>query len=106
MEIPNTHKVPQQIWESFSAEGKLRFNNIMNKAKNNQRAFLHPMAFEMEAYLWDALVYNIACVCVWNEFDLNYKPEHLDAMYSASEKLVRLPRHVDHLGRESDAELV
>lgn len=106
MGIENKHSIPQEIWNSFTAEGKLRFNNIMDKTKNNQRAFLHPMAFEMEEHHWRALTYNIACIAVWNEFDLNYKPEEIDAMFSAKDKLLQIPIHYDQPGNDYDAELV
>jgi hypothetical protein len=103
--IKNTYKIPVGVWNTFTAEGKVRFNNMMDKALPNQKHYIHPMAFEMEHHHWRALVYNMACLAAWNEFDLNYELEE-PVNYSAVEKLTKMPRCRDTRGWMEDAETV
>jgi len=83
----NKHQCPTQVWNSFDEDGKVRFNNVMDKSRYRQEQLIHPMALPMQDVDWQALCYNFACIAGWNDFHRDYKDK--EPVFTLEDKLKR-----------------
>lgn len=88
--IENKHRCPKNIWQTFTGEGKLRYNNIMDKALHSQELCIHPAALEMPEVHWWFLCHTFAMMAAYNHFDIVYQKQEPANVFTTAEKLINL----------------
>lgn len=71
----NVFKVDEYTWNNFTAEAKVRYNNVYSKMIGEQSSLIHPKAFPMPFEQWQLLVHNVSYIAAKNEFDKRYRHE-------------------------------
>lgn len=88
MNLSNKHNAPAAVWNSFTSEGKQRFNDLMDKSLPNQKALIHPLSLEMPAEHWHRICFNMACIAGWGLVEI--PPFEENNIFNAVDKLTRL----------------